>query len=75
MEEWREAYLKQQSRSDIRGVAVNQTGGATVNLTQNTARNIAAAFADYLADKKKVICSGLKVGGGYDSRISAQMKR
>lgn len=59
--------------SDIRGIAVGGVEGEPVNLTEPVAESIAAAFAAWLMDKKKVDGSKrLRVSIGHDSRISAQ---
>lgn len=60
--------------SDIRGVAISGVEGEPVNLTEPIAEAIAAAFAAWLVEKKKVDGSRrLSVSVGHDSRISAQM--
>ena len=53
METWKEAYLKLQNGSDVRGVALESAVGEEVNLTENIVRDIAMAFAEYLMDKKE----------------------
>lgn len=59
--------------SDIRGVAVDGVEGEPVNLTEPVTEAIAAAFAAWLLDRKKLDSSTrLKVSVGHDSRISAQ---
>lgn len=59
--------------SDIRGIAVGGVEGEPVNLTEPVAESIAAAFAAWLMDKKKVDGSKrLRVSIGHDSRISSQ---
>lgn len=68
----REAYLKLQNGSDVRGVALEGVEGEQVNLLAETAQNIAAAFVDYLSDKKGKAASELKIGIGHDSRLSAE---
>ena len=70
METWKEAYLKLQNGSDVRGVALESAVGEEVNLTENIVRDIAMAFAEYLMDKKED--GVLRVGVGHDSRLSAQ---
>ncbi|GMI87001.1 hypothetical protein like AT5G17530 [Hibiscus trionum] len=66
-------FLKLQNGSDIRGVAVSGVEGEPVNLTEPVTEAIAAAFAAWLLDKKKVDASRkLRVSIGHDSRISAQ---
>ena len=70
METWKEAYLKLQNGSDVRGVALESAVGEAVNLTENIVRDIAMAFAEYLMDQKEE--GVLRVGVGHDSRLSAQ---
>ncbi|XP_062092940.1 uncharacterized protein LOC133798585 isoform X2 [Humulus lupulus] len=66
-------FLKLQNGSDIRGVAIPGVEGEPVNLTEPVAEAIAAAFAAWLVEKKKIDGSRrLSVSIGYDSRISAQ---
>ncbi|PON50935.1 Alpha-D-phosphohexomutase superfamily [Trema orientale] len=66
-------FLKLQNGSDIRGVAIAGVEGEPVNLTEPVAKAIAAAFAAWLVEKKKVDGSQrLSVSVGHDSRISAQ---
>ncbi|GMP68989.1 hypothetical protein CsSME_00028405 [Camellia sinensis var. sinensis] len=66
-------FLKLQNGSDIRGVAVAGVEGEPVTLTEPVTEAIAAAFAAWLLDKKKLDASrGLRVSIGHDSRISAQ---
>ncbi|KAL4387448.1 hypothetical protein GQ457_09G028720 [Hibiscus cannabinus] len=66
-------FLKLQNGSDIRGVAVSGVEGEPVSLTEPVTEAIAAAFAAWLLDKKKVDASRkLRVSIGHDSRISAQ---
>ncbi|KAK9019500.1 hypothetical protein V6N11_054018 [Hibiscus sabdariffa] len=66
-------FLKLQNGSDIRGVAISGVEGQPVSLTEPVTEAIAAAFAAWLLDKKKVDASRkLRVSIGHDSRISAQ---
>ncbi|XP_058183077.1 uncharacterized protein LOC131301007 isoform X1 [Rhododendron vialii] len=66
-------FLKLQNGSDIRGVAVAGVEGEPVNLTEPVTEAIAAAFAAWLLDKKKLDSSKrLRVSIGHDSRVSAQ---
>ena len=75
MEDWKKAYLKLQNGSDIRGVALEGVEGEALDLTEEVVRNIAVAFADYLAEKKGKY-KNIKVGVGNDSRLSArELKR
>ncbi|KAG1353900.1 hypothetical protein COCNU_07G000120 [Cocos nucifera] len=65
--------LKLQNGSDIRGVAVAGVVGEPVNLTEPATEAIAAAFAEWLLEKKKPAESKhIRVSIGHDSRISAQ---
>lgn len=69
-------YLKLQNGSDVRGVALEGVEGEAVNLTPEIARNIAAAFAEYLSEKCKKELSELTISVGHDSRLSAdQLKK
>ena len=70
MEIWKEAYLQLQNGSDVRGVALEGTEGEEVNLTEDIVRDIAMAFAEYLAERGTG--GELRVGVGNDSRLSAQ---
>ncbi|XP_057463488.1 LOW QUALITY PROTEIN: uncharacterized protein LOC130753444 [Actinidia eriantha] len=65
-------FLKLQNGSDIRGVTVAGVEGELVNLTERVTEAIAAAFAAWLLDKKKLTSRYLRVSIGHDSRISAQ---
>ncbi|KAJ8512176.1 hypothetical protein OPV22_002610 [Ensete ventricosum] len=66
-------FLKLQNGSDIRGVAVAGVEGEPVNLTEPVAEAIAAAFAEWLLEKKNPNESRrLRVSIGHDSRISAK---
>ncbi|OVA10129.1 Alpha-D-phosphohexomutase superfamily [Macleaya cordata] len=66
-------FKKLQNGSDIRGVAVAGVEGEPVNLTEPVTEAIAAGFAAWLLDKKKIDASKrLRVSIGHDSRISAQ---
>jgi phosphomannomutase len=65
-------FKKLQNGSDIRGVAVAGVEGEPVNLTEETTVAIAAAFAAWLVDKKKLpSTTKLRIAIGHDSRISA----
>lgn len=48
-------YMKLQNGSDIRGIAVAGVKGENVNLTPEIAKNIGAAFADFLHEKKALL--------------------
>lgn len=66
-------YLKLQNGSDVRGVALEGIEGEAVNLTPETAKYIAAAFAEYLAEKCGKEKNALTISVGHDSRLSADM--
>lgn len=63
--------MKLQNGSDIRGIACEGVTGETVNLTQEAGNLIGGAFAKWLADKKGKAVTGLRIGIGHDSRITA----
>lgn len=64
-------YLKLQNGSDVRGVALENPDGEQVNLTPEIVTYIAAAFAEYLAEKIGKDMSELTISVGHDSRLSA----
>lgn len=66
-------YLKLQNGSDVRGVALEGIEGEAVNLTPEIAKYIAAAFAEYLAEKCGKEMQDLTISVGHDSRLSAEM--
>lgn len=66
-------YLKLQNGSDVRGVALEGIEGEAVNLTPEIAKTIAAAFAEYLAEKCGKEMKQLIISVGHDSRLSADM--
>ncbi len=63
--------MKLQNGSDIRGIACDGIEGEQVNLTKEAGNLIGGAFARWLADKKGVDISTLRIGIGHDSRITA----
>lgn len=63
-------YQKLQNGSDVRGIALAGVAGEAVNLTPEVAREIAAAFADWLAAKTGRALGSLTVSVGRDSRLS-----
>lgn len=71
MDNWMAAYGKLQNGSDIRGVALEGVEGEEVNLTIETTRSIAMAFADFLADGRGLSYDKIRIGVGNDSRLSA----
>ncbi len=64
--------MKLQNGSDIRGIACEGVAGETVNLTPNAGNKIGQGFAHWLAAKKGVSTHDLRIGVGYDSRITAE---
>jgi phosphomannomutase len=60
-----------QNGSDIRGVALPGVECEPVNLTEHVATAIGEAFALWLASRKGVQPSGLRISVGHDSRLSA----
>lgn len=60
-----------QNGSDIRGVALAGIDGEPVNLTEDVARAVGEAFALWLAARRAVKPSGLRISVGHDSRLSA----
>ena len=66
-------YLKLQNGSDVRSVALEGIEGEAVNLTPEIAKYIAAAFAEYLAEKCGKEQRELTISVGHDSRLSADM--
>ncbi len=65
-------YLKLQNGSDVRGIALEGVEGEAVNLTPEIAKYIAAAFAEYLAEKYQCETTELTISVGHDSRLSAE---
>lgn len=65
-------YLKLQNGSDVRGVALPGVEGEEVNLTAETAKYIAASFAEYLSEKCGKDKAELTISVGHDSRLSAE---
>ena len=66
-----QTWLKLQNGSDVRGVALEGVEGEAVTLTPEIVRPIGAAFAMWLAEKKGVPATALKIAVGNDSRLSA----
>jgi phosphomannomutase len=62
-------YFRLQNGSDVRGVALEGVAGEPVNLTEDIARTLGKAFAQWL--EKKRGGTGLRVGVGHDSRLSS----
>lgn len=61
-----------QNGSDIRGVALALPGGKPVDLTEEAAGRIAAAFVKWLSRKTGKAASQLRIGVGHDSRLTAE---
>ena len=66
-----EQYARLQNGSDVRGIAMDGVEGEKINLTPEIAGDIAAAFADWLAERLKKPACQLTIGIGHDSRLSA----
>ena len=66
----RDEWKRLKSGTDIRGVAMDGVEGQPVQLTDETVRRIAAAFAAWLSDKTGTPCRELTVSVGRDSRLS-----
>lgn len=66
-------WLKLQNGSDVRGVALEGVADEPVTLTPEIIRPIGFAFAQWLAEKKGLPISELKIAVGHDSRLSAEM--
>lgn len=67
----KEALMKLQNGSDVRGVAVEGVENQPITLTGEGANQIAGAFTRWLAGKSGKKPSELKIGVGHDSRVSA----
>ena len=63
-------YAKLQNGSDVRGIAMPGVEGEVVNLTEEAARTIAAAFVWWLAQRTGKKPTELTIGVGRDSRLS-----
>lgn len=63
-------YRALQNGSDIRGVALEGVAGEPMNLTEQAARELAAAFALWLSQKTGKPLPQLTVSVGRDSRLS-----
>ncbi len=64
-------WKKLQNGSDIRGIALEGVEGQHVNLTPETARQIACAFGSWLSSETGRETGALTVAVGNDSRLSA----
>ena len=67
-----QTWMKLQNGSDVRGVATEGVPGEPVTLSPEIVRTIGFAFAQWLAEKKGVPVSSLRVAVGHDSRISSE---
>ncbi len=65
-------YSSLQNGSDIRGIALEAVGGKPVNLTNEAARDIGAAFGVWLSERTQKKPEALKVAIGRDSRITGE---
>ena len=64
-------WLKLLSGTDIRGKAV-ETENSQIELTDQAVYGIGMSFSSWLAEKKNMDVSNLKIAVGHDSRVSAQ---
>jgi phosphomannomutase len=71
MDRFEEIFKKLQNGSDVRGVAI-QTEQEALNLTPEIAAQIARGFGDWLSARTGKSLSGLKIGVGHDSRLTAE---
>ena len=62
--------LKLQNGSDIRGTALAVDGGKSVDLTDEAARQIGAAFAGWLCGRLGKSPASLRIAVGRDSRVT-----
>lgn len=67
----KQALMRLQNGSDVRGVAMETEGGPPVNLTEEAVCRIAGAFAGWLAERTGKKTEALTVGVGHDSRLTA----
>ncbi|MBR6007155.1 MAG: phosphomannomutase/phosphoglucomutase [Clostridia bacterium] len=65
-------YKKLQNGSDIRGVAIEIPGGKSVDLTEESVKNIGAAFALFAAKRLNKNVGALRIAIGRDSRLSGE---
>jgi len=68
----KETLLHLQNGSDVRGVALPTEGGPPVTLTEEVVNQIAAAFGLWLVQHSVRPATQLRVGVGYDPRLSGQ---
>ena len=66
----REMLLKLQNGSDVRGVALDGVEGQPVTLTAEAASLICTSFVHWLSGRTGKELSSLKIGVGFDSRLS-----
>ena len=71
----KEAMMKLQNGSDVRGVAIAGVPGEDVTLVPEAVNRIAAGFAKFLAKKLHKQTSDLHIAIGHDSRVSAGMMK
>lgn len=67
----KKALLQLKNGSDIRGVALAESGGMPVTLTERAAECIAMSFASWLGIKLSK--RNLRIGVGHDSRLTADV--
>lgn len=65
-------FLRVKNGNDVRGTVI-ETAEERITLTAEMVKCIAAAFADYLAEKTGVHRETLRIAVGHDSRVSAEM--
>ncbi len=65
-------YKKLQNGSDIRGVAIAVPGGKPVDLTEESAKSIGAAFALFAAERLGKPVNEIRIAIGRDSRLSGE---
>lgn len=64
-------YRKLQNGSDVRGIAI-AADGESVTMTTEMAARIAKAFADFLVERSRSREKALRIGVGYDSRLTSR---
>lgn len=66
------SYKELQNGSDIRGVAMAEPGGPSVNLDMEAASRIALGFCVFLQNKLGKPLNSIKIAVGRDPRLSGQ---
>lgn len=59
------------SGSDIRGVAIDDSKGEEISLTNEIVERICLAFAKWISEKTNLGCSSITIAMGHDPRLSA----